>query len=245
MSSPEFTQEPLGKHIKRYTTISATIDMLRTKKIVLADPRSWDDRNDRYFMALHKRASGARGLYAMCATRMRETYHHWRVFTGVADGACIEFKRAPLEKFLETRTGVTFGEMRYVKLEGIKKLGPKDAKHLPFMKRIGFIDECEYRIIFESDEPQRAIYALDMELEWINRITLNPWLPESQSKSVILALKSIDGCGGLKIGHSKLIDSEKWKMAGDKIAGKISLVADRKVGLHRKPSKRNRNSASM
>ena len=69
----------LTKFIRRYTSISAVIDMLRRKEISLLDPQNWDDRNDRYFMNLYKDERNIRGLYGLCASRASETYHHWRV----------------------------------------------------------------------------------------------------------------------------------------------------------------------
>src|SRR5689334_9315615 len=105
----------LKKYIRRYTSISAVIDILKRQELSLLDPQSWDDRNDRYFMALYKEKKRLRGLYGLCAAQCSETYHHWRVFTGTSDGACIEIKRDVLESSIR-EPNVRFGSVEYLLL---------------------------------------------------------------------------------------------------------------------------------
>lgn len=93
----------LTGYVRRYTTISAVIDILQRKELPLLDSQTWDDRNDRYFMDLYKQSRKLGGLYGLCAARCGETYHHWRVFTGNSDGASIEINRAKLEVALAGR----------------------------------------------------------------------------------------------------------------------------------------------
>jgi hypothetical protein len=90
----------LNNVIRRYTSISAVIDMLLQRELTILDPQSWDDRNDRYFMALYKDRKTVSALYGLCAAQCSESYHHWRVFTNSADGACVEIRRPPLESAL-------------------------------------------------------------------------------------------------------------------------------------------------
>lgn len=219
----------LDSFIRRYTSIAATIDILRRKELPLLDPQTWDDRNDRYFMGLYKESKMLGGLYGLCAATCSETYHHWRVFTNAADGACIELRRSFLEARLEQIEGVRFGEIDYLKLDEVEKLGTDDRERLPFVKRVGFLPEDEYRIIAETAEAQRPALTIDLPVGMINRITLNPWLPKSVADSVKETLRAIPGCSKLSITKSYLIDSGRWKKAGDKVVGrkeppKIKLV---------------------
>jgi hypothetical protein len=114
----------LNKFVRRYTSISAVIDMLRRKEIALLDPQNWDDRNDRYFMNLYKEERNIKGLYRLCASMASETYHHWRVFTGPADGACVELKRGPLEKALSSKKELRLGEVEYLLFKDLEKQFP-------------------------------------------------------------------------------------------------------------------------
>lgn len=219
----------LKKYIRRYTSIAAVIDTLRRKEMALLDPQNWDDRNDRYFMNLYKEYRRINGLYGLCACMATETYHHWRVFAGRDGGACIELQRAPLEKALASTAGFRFGEVEYLLLKQMRQLGRADADRLPFTKRRGFSDEKEYRVIAERDEPQQSSYAIGIKLGWINQITINPWLPEPISQSVVAILKALPGCGDLPIRKSRLIDSSSWKREGDRIAGKPTATTRKSV----------------
>lgn len=209
----------LTDYIRRYTTISAMLDVLRRKELPLLNPESWDDRNDRYFMARYKQAKKVESLYALCAARCSETYHHWRVFTGAADGACLELRRKPLEAALDNLPNVRFSEVEYLRLEDVDALTASDVQRLPFVKRYGFAAEEEYRIILESAEPQGAAYSIELPLALIGRIYLNPWLPKPLAESVIASVREIPGCKNLKIQRSYLIDNARWKEAGDRVVG--------------------------
>lgn len=210
----------LDNYIRRYTSISAVIDILRRQELPLLDPQNWDDRNDRYFMARYKEKKALGGLYALCAARCSETYHHWRVFTGTTDGACVEIRRAPLEKALREIPGVSFDEMRYLLLNDVVALTTADLERLPFVKRNGFSAEEEYRIVYETNDPQCAAYNLEFPLAWIRRIYLNPWLPDALYESVKETLRALPDCAKLHVVKSRLIDSARWKNAGDKVVGK-------------------------
>jgi len=206
------------RYVWRYTTIPAVIDILRRRKLPLLNPERWDDRNDRYFMKLYKQHQRANGLYAMCGALVGETYHHWRVFSGGRDGACIVFKRRPLECYLQDVPNVRFKKIKYIKIKEVKEL-QADPYELPFLKRWGFRAEEEYRVIVETGERQEEVHMLNLELDWIDRIYINPWLPRPIAQSVIDTLRQLDGCEKLDLRFSRLTDSSTWKAAGDRIAG--------------------------
>jgi hypothetical protein len=210
----------LEKFVRRYTSVPAVIDILRRKELPLLDPQSWDDRNDRYFMSLYKDGGSINGLYGLCAATCSETYHHWRVFTNAAEGACIEIKRTALEHQLKQIEGVRYGEIDYLKLEEVEKLWSNDRARLPFIKRIGFSPEDEYRIIAETSEAQATSISIDFPTRLINRICLNPWMPKSIAESIVQSLREIEGCSKLTISKSYLTDSARWKRAGDKVLGR-------------------------
>jgi hypothetical protein len=213
----------LHKFIKRYTSISATIDMLRRKELALLDPQNWDDRNDRYFMSLYKDHVKASGLYAACFTQSMDTYHHWRVFTGPSDGLCVEFKREPFERHFKSNPNLRARPVRYLNLGDADRLGTEARDHLPFYKRKGFEPEEEYRVVVVSDKPQQAALGVPIEMSFINKIVINPWLPDTLCESLRATLRSIDQCSRIRIDRSHLIDSLRWKNAGNKVVGRPEM----------------------
>lgn len=214
--------QPEG-YIKRYTSISSVIDMLSRRELALLDPQTWDDRNDRYYMGLYKEHSHAASLYAACFTQDQETYHHWRVFTGTSDGACIEIDRAKLEKHVAGTPNIRVGEVDYKTLKEIDLATSADRKNLPFLKRVGFGPELEFRVLAVSADPQGTVLGLPIKLDFIRRIYFNPWIPDTVYKSVKPLLESIDGCSHIRITRSQLIDSLHWKNAGNRIMGKPAM----------------------
>jgi hypothetical protein len=232
----------LDDALKRYTSIAAVIDMLCRRELALLDPQSWDDRNDRHFMSLYKEFAAAEGLYAACFTQVPETYHHWRVFGGGADGACVEFRRAALEAHIKGNSDIRAGEVRYFRLTDAERLRGR-PDDLPFMKRIGFAPEGEYRVMAKSAEPQAPVLGLPLDLRLIRRITINPWLPDAIHQSVKALLARIEGCGHIRISRSELIDSQRWKNAGNQLVGKPRAgrpVLKVSPGTKRKPVKKAR-----
>ncbi len=180
-------------------------------------------------MSLYKQQLGDNGLYGLCAATCSETYHHWRVFTGTADGACIEIKRQLLERELVGLEGVCFGEVKYLLLEEVERLKTADLEHLPFLKRIGFAAEKEYRIIAKTVDAQQPAVSIDFPLRLISKIYLNPWLPKAIAESVTATLRGLPDCEKLKIQRSHLIDSGRWKKAGDLVVGKKQIPVAKRI----------------
>ncbi|MDE8347799.1 MAG: hypothetical protein POH28_16735, partial [Acidocella sp.] len=103
---------------------------------------------------------------------------------------------------------------------------------IPFMKRIGFAPEEEYRVIAETKDDQKGALSIPFPHSMIYCIYLNPWLPKSIAKSLKDTLRSLPGCSKLRVVRSLLIESDRWKRAGDEIVGKN---AQNKVSLRFKP----------
>lgn len=207
-------------YLRRYTSIAAAIDILARGELPLLNPETWDDRNDRRFMEAYRKAKKPTGsLYGLCAAGCAETYHHWRVFTSAADGACIEIRRAPMEAALRGMPEVRFGFMEYLKLDEVDGLSPLDLERLPFVKRHGFKPENEYRIILESDLPQTSALSIEFPRDWIGRIYLNPWLPATLAETMIGMMRAVPGCEALSVQRSSLIENERWKRASERVSG--------------------------
>jgi hypothetical protein len=214
--------------IRRYMSIPALIDTLRRKKLAILNPDSWDDKNDKLFMKVYKDHTGAKGLYGLCAALRAETYHHWKIFGGGASGACAVLKRGPLEAHLDLRqadpgTKIRYGEVKYLRLPEVQALTHADIERIPFVKRYGFKDEDEYRIIVETTERQQPALFINCPLDWIETVYLNPWLYENQAESLIETIEAIPGCEDLDIRLSQLTDSTTWREAADRIAEKPVL----------------------
>jgi len=208
----------VSPRLKRYTTLAAAVDMLVEQRLALLNPAKWDDTNDTHFLNAFKEIVGSRSLYAACFTQAPETYHHWQVFAHANEGVCVEFDRhALLKSLMEMSTAYRWGDVKYRTLAQLRLRKRINVYELPFLKRKGFIDEQEFRLLFHSRKPQMAAHYVTIERPWIRRIILNPWLSDPLFASMKSALRSIPGCSKVSILRTSLINNTEWKDACEKV----------------------------
>jgi hypothetical protein len=178
----------------------------------LLPPTTWDDRNDRHMMETYKRCAKLKTVLALCFADCAETYHHWKVFTSGTSGVCIEFHSDKLIAALPDY--VSHSSMDY---KTIKQLNPEQIKveKLPFIKRVGFVDEKEYRLVYTSKTKELTTKNIPIPIGAIKRVVLNPWLHEELVESITEMFIKISGEDTIDITQSVLIDSPSWRRFAD------------------------------
>lgn len=208
--TPQKGSAVLETTLRRYTEIPYVIDLLQTRELVLVNPKAWDDRNDSFYIEQYARAAGFSSTYALCLAEAPETYHHWRVFSHGSGGACITFDKSKIVKYATKHKGVRAESVQYNTISELKT-EPPQIEELPFLKRYAYIDEQEFRLFYGSRKKGEPTFRIQIPLSAIERITLSPWLPKSVADHVKSTLKSINGCGNLRIYRSTLVENEVWK----------------------------------
>ena len=208
----------LNKYVRRYTTLSSALDTLAQRQLVLLSPSKWDDLNDVHFMELYRAHFNIGSVLALCCMLATETYHHWRIFTQGMEGVCLEFERTALERSLGQVNGLQMRKVEYVYVKDLEAGTSSTAANLPFVKRVGFSDEREWRIVLSCDEEAVMARTVQIELSSLRRILLNPWMPTSLADNLRGIIRKIPGCEKLKIEASRLTNSERWKSAGRRLA---------------------------
>jgi len=203
--------------LRRYTDLPALLHMLTTKQITLLDPKTWDDKNDSFFMSLYKERKNFKSVLALCLSQTNETYHHWRVFSNGPAGVCIVFKRDALLQSLLGVAGITTGSVEYSTLKKAEEVGLK-VDNLPFVKRYGFKPEKEFRIVYTNARTEHLSLDVPIEIDCIQRISLSPWMHSSLRDSTVAAIHAIAACEKLKVTRSTLISNEQWKVLGKSAA---------------------------
>ena len=191
--------------------------MLNERTLTLLDPKSWDDQNDAYYLALYKEKKRLKSLLAVCFTQSSETYHHWRVFANGSSGVCVRFIRSNLLSAVKRQPGVKARNVTYLTLSEIRNHQLK-SRDLPFLKRFAFEHEEEFRLIYESESERCSKLDIPVPLSCIDRITLSPWMHPSLASHVKKTIHSIRGCGALEIVRSTLIGNMEWQRLGDAAA---------------------------
>ncbi len=200
-------------YLRRYTDLPALLHILSTKQLTLLDPKSWDDRNDSFFMSLYKERKGLKTVLALCFSQTTETYHHWRVFSNGPAGVCIVFDRAALLNSTQRVHGVSHKGIEYLTLQNAKDKNLK-TDELPFVKRSGFRAEKEFRVLFESSIDEFPSIDIPIDIGCIRSISLSPWMHPSLSMATVGTIRAINGCSNLKVSRSTLISNEQWKLLG-------------------------------
>jgi hypothetical protein len=201
------------QYLRRYTSLPILLDILSKRKITLLDPDSWEDRNDAYFIKSYKSKMMLETVLAICFSTKDETFHHWKVFSPGVSGVYIEFDGPALLKSIQG------GEFRhraaiYKYILELKAKKP-DVGLWPFLKRAPFKDEGEYRIIYQNKNSKVTHKEIAIQLQYINKIMLSPWLPREVAKNVSSVIRSIAGCSNLVVRRSSLIETESWKASID------------------------------
>jgi len=204
-----------ASRFRRYTSLSILLDILNEKRLTLLDPRNWDDKNDAFYMELYKSKKDLKSLLALCFAEVRETYHIWKVFAGDSNGVCIEFNK---ELLLDYFKEMQFGYVKYLTIDKLKKKSDFNYDQLPFLKRLAFKDENEFRFIYEDKNNMISSKSVSIKLDCIQRIIFNPWIPVSVFNSVKAVIQEIDGCKNIIIDRTSLVDNEQWKNRGKEIA---------------------------
>ena len=201
-------------YLQRYTNLPSVLHILQEKCLTLLSPNNWDDRNDAFYIEEFRHRINAKSVLALCFSESKQTYHHWRVFAAGSDGVCMEFNKTKLLGEIESDKEFIHRSIEYRTLKLAEKFRIK-KKDIPFVKRRQYKAEKEYRILFIDSNEKMESHRMDIPLDCINRITLNPWMPKSLSDTVRSTLKGIKGCDKIRVNRSTIIDNESWKRAVD------------------------------
>jgi hypothetical protein len=145
------------KDLRRYTDPSALFYLLAKRKLTLLNPRRWDDNNDSYCLRQYRIKKGLQSVLAVCFVQASERYHFWKVFGAGTSGVRIKFKRAAPLRAADEVPGVKHREVKYLRLAKIK--GCPNVDDLPSVKRWGFQDEKEYRVVYTSGDDVSGRYC--------------------------------------------------------------------------------------
>ena len=205
--------------LRRYTSLPFLIDMLKWSRLTLVNPAKWDDKNDSFFITTYKKTLELKTVLALCFAEYHETSYHWQIYSGGINGVCIVFNKDSLLNQLNNIKGIRSGYVNY-KLKDELKVELKDDlfNQLPFTKRYGFSGEKEFRILYENKEVSFTRKDIKLDLNCIDRVMFNPWLPNHVYKSIRETIKEMNGMGQLRILQSTLTNDKTWKKWGSEIS---------------------------
>lgn len=202
-------------YFNRYTSLPVLLDTLWEKHIILLDPSKWEDRNDAYFLAKYKEKKKLKSLLVYCLSMTRETYHNWRVYSDGIAGVCVEFEKNKLLSIIKKNRNLKFREVIYKTITELE-INQPPLKQLPFIKRIPYRNESEFRVIYEDAKKEFDAYPISIPISIIKKITLSPSMPNSIAKTITDIIRSNEEFKSIRINRSSILENEKWKSIADK-----------------------------
>jgi len=203
----------LRPFVRRYTSLPQLLHLLQNRALTLLDPSRWDDKNDGAIIEKYRVKMKFTSVLALCFAESSETYHHWKIYADGVSGVCIEFDKERLIDSIKKTKGLRFGSVDYVKIEDLK-LYQKKTDQWPFLKRLPYQGEKEFRLIYERREANPVqSYLVPFSLDAIKRIHLSPWIHKSVADAVRDTIKSLPGCANLEVFRTGLVANERWKNA--------------------------------
>lgn len=196
--------------LRRYTSLSVLIDMVQRQSISFMNPAFWDDRNDAFSLERFRQVEAHGSVLALCLTGAEETYHHWKVFSPGLEGVCIWFDRTALIESLEDGPDeLLHGDVTYHTIADLKSMSPSSDR-IPFLKRIQFADEREYRFLMTEEESHLDRCEQRLDLSLVKRVTLSPWMPVSIADSIKAMIAGLPN-HSIKVYRSTLVENRDWK----------------------------------
>lgn len=203
------------QYLRRYTNLSSLFDILKNKRITLLNPNTWDDKNDSYFIEQYKIKSKLMSVLGLCFAGRSETFHHWKVYSYGLCGVCIIFQKNNLLKLIKDEKGIKYKEVVYKKINELKNNQVKLCD-MPFIKRIPYKDEKEFRVIYESKNEELNYKFININLSCIERIVLSPWIPGTLIELVRKTIKEVSETR-ISVWKTTILNNDAWKSIGNNI----------------------------
>lgn len=139
---------------------------------------------------------------------------------------CFEFDRENLCESLSGLDGIRWRNVEYRKLDILRPSSKRWlVSDLPFLKRAPYEPEQELRIIYSSATEEVSAFDVPIEISWIKRVILSPWMPVALRQSVIETIRDIPGCRTLTVQSTSLVGGQLWR------AKVLGAVVDRSQKL--------------
>jgi hypothetical protein len=205
-------------HLNHYTTIPALLGMVCREKLTLPDPKNWKDKNDSELIEKYTAKKDCI-VRVLCFTTVYDTVQHWETYA--SSGCRIDFDAPVLLDALSHVKGLRHGPVQYKTIEDVRakiKEGTIKTEDLPFLKRIPYRYEEEYRIIWERKvlKKARKTKEISIDLGLIKGITISQDVPAPLYKT-IKALLIKAGIPENHIRHTTLVRNSHWLAVFDKM----------------------------
>jgi Protein of unknown function (DUF2971) len=168
----------LSPWLKKYTKMSFLHPIILGEELHLADPATWEDKNDIAVLKLYAERRNFQSVRVTCLNQGTDKYHFWSIYGDKERGICLWFDRKSLLKDIKNDSSLISGSISY---RAESETSAILVDQVAFQKRKQYEHEREFRIIrrFEMNEP--ITNGLKFSPLTLRKIFLNPWLSNGES----------------------------------------------------------------
>jgi len=199
--------------LKKYTQIRFLEDILTNNRLHLANPESWEDKNDVKLIEHYRSQMGIKDIRILCMNESADRYHFWKIYGQERQGVCLWFDKTI---FIENECNnlnypKTICETVQYKNKEDLQGAPPPLSSLPFLKRAQYRDEKEFRIVRTYDE---SIKENDDFFEFnpasLKQIFINDWLNGKELAAIKSIVKSFPEHKNIVVKQNKTLGFQEW-----------------------------------
>lgn len=200
-------------YLCKYMDILDLFDILKNKRLILRDPKHWEDRNDYFLIQQYLENKKIINLYATCFTSHDDAYHFWKIYTTKANGVCVKFKTRNLIEAINLDkfpNNFRFDSVQYRTLKDVTQ-SMVEIEEFPFIKRVAFNAEREVRLIYEESKSALPHRSLSINLDAIQEIIIGPSVRDEFFTDCVATISSLATLNGIRIRKSTILQSPAWQ----------------------------------
>ena len=200
-------------YLCKYMDLLDLFDLLKNKRLILRDPKYWEDRNDYFLIQQYLENKKIVNLFATCFTSQVDAYHFWKIYTSKANGVCVKFKTRELFNAINLDkfpNNFRFDSVKYRTLKDVTQ-SLVDINEYPFIKRLAFNAEQDARLIYEESKVALPYRLLKIDLESIKEIIVGPSVRDEYVNDCVATISSLIDGDNVKIRKSTILQSAAWQ----------------------------------
>lgn len=200
-------------YLCKYMDFLDLFDILKNKRLILRDPKHWEDRNDYFLIQQYLENKKIVNLFATCFTAQDDAYHFWKMYTTRANGACVKFKTRELFNAINldySPNSFRFDSVKYRTLKDVTQ-NLVEIDEYPYIKRMAFNAEQEVRLIYEEPKSTLPYRFLKIDLDAIQEIVIGPSVRDEYVNDCVATISSLSNGGSMKIRKSTILQSAAWQ----------------------------------
>jgi len=205
--------------LSHYTQFPVLLGILLRKKIVFGNPKYWEDKTDSEILTEYAGAK-QKEIRVLCLTEfpngIRDNILHWKVYAPSKSGCRIDFDKKILKQITKQQNAV-LKKVAYISTDELKAKPNKKLANLLFLKRIPYIYENEWRILWKGNLEENSEFELNISKiplsNLIKCVRLSPELSKNVAESICAFLNKRYK---IKTVSSWIFQNPNWKRQAKK-----------------------------